>query len=351
MSVAAQRALRKAIQTGAFERVYYLFGEDDFVKDEAVRDLVNRAVDPATRDFNLELRRGADLDAETLGTLLGTPPMMADRRVVVIRDVASLRKDARQALDAYLARPAADTVLVLVAGTGSKPDKALQEATVAVDFEALTGDRVPRWIVHHTTTHLHTTITPAAAALLQAAVGDDLPQLAAELDKLTSYANGGEIDESAVADVVGVRRGETLGDLLDRVAERDAAGALALVPHILAQPKTNGVSVVMALTVQTLAIAWGRAARDRGLPASALEREYFSFLKETGAFPMRPWGEAVKCWAKSVGRWTTPALDAALDALLIADCALKDTRLSSDEQLLESVVLALCADSRTATAA
>ena len=350
-ALASQKALRKAMHDRVFAPVYYLFGEDDFLKDETLRELVEAAVDPATRDFNLELRRGADLDGETLGTLLGTPPMMAERRVVVVRDVAALKKDARQALDAYLARPALDTVLVLVAAGGGKPDKGLQDASHAVEFAALSGERVPKWIVHHLSTHHHAAITPSATALLQAAVGDDLPQLAAELDKLASYSNGAEIDEEAVANVVGVRRGETLGDLLDRVAERNAVAALALIPHILSQPKTTGVSVVIALSTQMLAIAWGRAARDRGLSPAALEREFFGLLKETGAYPMRPWGEAAKSWATAVGRWNTAALDHAIDALLLADSALKESRLSSDEQVLCSLVLALCADSPAAAAA
>ena len=82
---------------------------------------------------------------------------------------------------------------------------------------------------------LQSTITPGAVDLLISAVGNDLPQLAAELDKLASYASGSEIDEDAVGAVVGVRRGETLGDLLDRVLAHDAPGALALVDHVLAQ--------------------------------------------------------------------------------------------------------------------
>ena len=47
-------------------------------------------------------------------------------------------------------------------------------------------------------------------------------------------------------------------------------------------------------------------------------------------------------------RWTAAELDAALAALLAADAALKETRLSSDEQLLTTLVLALCAPARRA---
>ena len=105
MPALLERALRKSLQRGEFERVYYFHGDDDFLKEQSVRELIAAAVDPSTRDFNLDIRAGAELDAETLGSLVGTPPMMADRRIVVVRDVAALRKDARAGLDRYLERP------------------------------------------------------------------------------------------------------------------------------------------------------------------------------------------------------------------------------------------------------
>jgi len=339
-----ERAFRKSLQRGEFERVYYFHGEDDFLKEQTVRELVAAAVDPSTRDFNLDIRAAAELDAETLGSLVGTPPMMASRRVVVVRDVAALRKDARAALEGYLKDPAPDVLLILVSPSAEKAkvDKVLEARAATVEFAPLTGDRVPRWIIHHVETVLGARITPDAAELLQQATGNELAALAAELDKLASYAGGGTIDEAAVADVVGVRRGETLGDFLDRVAARDTAGALVLLPHILAQPKTSAVSIVMALTAQTLAIGWG-ITRTRA--------DYFELLKSGKAFPMRPWGEAARAWSAAERYWDDAAIDAALDALLAADIALKETRISSDTQLLTNLVLALCGAQRSTDAA
>jgi DNA polymerase III subunit delta len=344
MPALVERAFRKSLQRGDFERVYYFHGDDDFLKEQAVRDLVAAAVDSSTRDFNLDVRAGAELDAETLGSLVGTPPMMAARRVVVVRDVAALRKDARAALDRYLADPAPDVMLILVAPAGEKAkvDNSLEARAATMEFAPLTGDRVPRWITHHVETVLGAAITPEATELLQQATGSELAALAAELDKLASYAGGGTIDEAAVANVVGVRRGETLGDFLDRIAARDAAGALALLPHILAQPKTSAVSIVMALTTQMLAIGWG-ITRSRA--------DYFELLKSGRAFPMRPWGEAARAWSAAERHWDDNAIDAALDALLAADIALKETRISSDTQLLTNLVLALCGAKRSTHAA
>lgn len=341
MASAGEKALHAALKKRAFDPVYYFHGDDDFLKDRSVRELVDATVDPSTRDFNLEQRRGADLDAEALDSLLSTPPMLAERRVVVVRDVDKLKKDARKLLDDYLKRPAPDCVLLLVSATGVKAEKGLTDRSTAVEFAPLVGDRVPKWVVYQVETVLKRTITADAVSLLVEAVGEDLSQLAVELEKLASFSDD-VIDEDAVSAVVGVRREESLGALLDAVAARDATRALELIPGVMQQPKMNAVLLTMHLTTQTLALAYGEAARARGSNPRGLYNEFMSLLKETGAFPGRPWGEAVNAWSKYSDRWSVDELDAALATLLAADEALKDTRLSSDEQLLTSLVLALC---------
>ena len=350
MASAGEKALHAALKKREFDPVYYFYGDDDFLKGISVRELVDVAVDPATRDFNLELRRGTEIDAETLDSLLGTPPMLAERRVIVVKDVDKLRKDARKQLDAYLKHPASDNVLVLVSPSGVKMDKGLSTHSTVVEFPPLTGNRVPKWVVYHVESVLKTAITADAVSLLIEAVGEDLSQLSMELEKLASFSDD-EITEAAVSAVVGIRRGESLGGLLDAVAARDATQALALIPGVLLQPKMNAVLLTMHLTTQTLALAYGAAARTGGAQPRALYNEFMTLLKETGAFPGRSWGDAVNAWAKYSDRWSANELDAALTTLLTADEALKDTRISSDEQLLSSLVLALCGASSSRRAA
>jgi DNA polymerase III subunit delta len=355
MPSATEHAFRKAVAAGSVAPVCYLHGDDDFRKDDSVSMALAAVVAPEWRAFDVDVRRGPDLDAGTIVALLETPPLAGPRRAVAIRDVGGLKKDARRELDRYLDRSSPTLVLLLVAGSGDRVDRTLADRAVAVDFPLLSGDRLPRWITHRAG-ELGVRIAPGAAALLQEAVGTDLGALASELDKLASYVRGraaasastdrqsGDVDEAAVAAVVGVRRGETQGDLLDRVAERDIAGALALIEHVLSQPKASAVGTVMALTTQTLALAWGHARRAQGTSANRLPTEFFSLLKETGANPMRPWGEAVATWVRSIDRWTPAALDRALAALGAADAALKETRMTSDEQVIATLILAMCAD-------
>jgi DNA polymerase-3 subunit delta len=342
----AEKALRKAIRAhGPFEPVYYLHGADDYLKEDALRDLLASAVDPATRDFNLDIRTASELDAETLGSLLGTPPMMAERRVVVLRDVQAMKTDTRGALERYLAQPAPDLLLVMVApaGESKKGDEDLRARSYPVEFQPLDDARLPKWIAHHAKEAHGAIITPEACAMLHSIVGNDLPALAGEIDKLASYASGAAIDEDAVAAVVGVRRGETLADLLDAVADRDAATALAVLPHVMEQPKMGGVPVVMALTAQMLALGYGAALRLAGTSSRGVESEYWTFLKSGGSVMTgRPWGDAVKAWARAVERWDVRTVDRALALLYDADIALKDTRVSSEDRVIATTILAIC---------
>lgn len=362
------KTVRAAVDAKSYAPVYYFHGDDDYLKEQSLQELLDTALDASTRDFNCEVRDGGALDAETLGSLLGTPPMLADRRAVVVRDAHALKKAARQQLDRYLQSPASDTLVVLVTPAGQAVDAALAHASLPCAFEPLAPERVRRWIAHHSTTVLGVSVTDDASALLQQSVGNDLQQLASELDKCASYARGAQesnistgtgmaipdpsapipvVDDVAVSAVVGVRRGETPVDLLDAIAMRESSSALALVPFVLSQPKVSAVTLVMMLSTQTLALRWGRAKRDGGWSAGQLEREYFTYLKQTGGGMVgRPWGEAKTVWAKAVERWTASELRHALRLILDADVALKDTKISNEEQIMLTLVLGLAKPAR-----
>jgi DNA polymerase III subunit delta len=342
------RQFMTQIKDRAFAPAYLFWGDDEWRKDAALRELLRGAVDPASQDFNLDQLRGPELDADGVGTLLGTPPMMADRRVVVIRDVSGMKKAARAALDRYLRKPSPDVVLALTVPSGVKPEAALTTSCFSLQMNAVSGEELIRWIVKQTSERFGAEITPEAAALLQSAVGDDAGSLMMELDKAASYTRGGTIDDAAIEAVVGIRHGETSSDLLDAIAARDAGRALSLVGPVLALPKTTAVGFVMALATQTAALGWGAAQRTKGVPLNRLAKEYFDLLKRTGAFPMRPWGEATSAWTKFVPKWTVADAETGLRAILRADERLKDTRASSDEQVMASLVLELCTPGRAA---
>ncbi len=342
MAAASFKPLKTALETGGFDPVYVFHGADDFLKEEWVRHVTARATDPSTRDFNLDALRGAEVEVAGLSSSLEALPMLADRRLVILRDPGAMKKAQRERLEKYLAKPAPETILLLVVPSSAKLDPWLAKAGSAFEFKSLEDEDLLKWIAKEAATNCGIEITGGAAERLATYAGSDLPMIAGELRKLASYTNGATINEAAVEAMTGVRPGVTLADLLDRAAQRDTTGAIAIVREVLAQPKQGGVTTVMALTAQMLAIGWGVSARARGLAQSRMESEFFGLLKEAGSvYTGRSWGDAVKCWAKAVPKWSLEDVERALPHLHAADAALKDTKVSSEEQIVTSLLLAI----------
>src|SRR2546421_11077701 len=266
-------ALLRSLKQGVPDPVYYLHGDEDVLKDEAVRALVDRAVDPAARDFNVDQRSAPELDAEAFHALVNTPPMLAATRAVVVRGLEQLKKTAklRQELLRYLESPNPTTVLVLVQAAGEPPDAELVRRTAAVAVEPLPPARVERWMAHRAR-QLALTLAPEAGALLLDAVGSDLAALARELEKLAALGGGGSrpATREDVAALVGVRRGETRQDPVDLARRRRSAEAARLVGPILEQAGMSGVRMLTALGTHLGGAALARAGGGQGAPPGRL---------------------------------------------------------------------------------
>jgi hypothetical protein len=114
----------------------------------------------------------------------------------------------------------------------------------------------------------------------------------------------------------------------------------------------TGVSVVMAMAVQTLGIGLCRARRDAGANIAALERAAFPHARRNFFAVYPAAGPAATAWARASADWSLEDVAVALEAFLAADAALKETRVASDEQIVSTAVLAACAGAeRTAVAA
>ncbi len=333
------RGLKKQ-PTSPLDPVYLLHGQEDVLKDEAVRGLVDAAVG-SDRDFNLDVRYASDLTPESFHALVNTPPMLAERRAVVIRGLEQLGKRKtrlRDELLRYLAAPNLTTVLVLVVAAGEEPDAEVVRASTAVVFEPLSAERVPRWVQHHAGT-LELTLAPDAAELLMGAVGNDLSTLARELEKLASLTagTGRPVTAHDVTSLVGVRRGETVYDLVQAALERRVARAAQLVEPVLEQAGMSGVKILSLLGTHLVGTAVARAERDRG--AARLEDAVFRQIQAVRPYGLRNWREEAARWATWSLEWSATDLRRALRAALAADNALKTATVSDDRGIVTQLVL------------
>ena len=335
-------ALFRSLKKGALEPVYYLYGEEDVLKQEAIRSLLEHALDAATRDFNLDQRDAASLDAEAFHALVQTPPMLATRRVVVLRGVELLRKKSkvRDEVVRYLDAPHSDTVLVLVQGSGDDAEADFTRRTTAVDFERLPPDRVRRW-VEHRAGQLGATFEDGVAGLLVEAVAGELGAAAQELDKLAALAHGRAVTADDLAVVAGVRRGETVADLVAAVLSRDTVRGAGLVGPVLEQSGVTGVRIVSVLGTALVGTALARAELDRGTVPGRLGDTMFRHIESARPAGLGSWRETAARWAAWAGEWTSGELRAALRLTLNVDVALKNTTVSDERAIMMDLVLRL----------
>ena len=349
-------ALLRGLKKGAAppDPAYLLYGEEDVLKEEAIRALLNAAVPPDNRDFNLDVRYATDLSPESFDALVNTPPMLADRRAVVIRGLEQLGKrktKLREQLVSYLAAPNPTTLLILVTAAGEDPDADLIRRVTAVRLDALSADRVPRWLQHRATT-LGLSLEPDAATLLLEAVGTDLSALSRELEKLAALTGSGEGEDGEgkerraatagdVTALVGVRRGETVYDLVDAALQRHVAQAAQLVELVLKQPGMTGVRIVSLLGTHLVGMTLAREERDRG--SRRLTETIFRYMLAARPYGLRNYKEEAARWCEWSGYWTRAELSAALRAALAADTALKTSRVSDDRGIVTQLVLGFAA--------
>jgi len=218
---------------------YFVRGDDPSLVGQAVHDLLDSLVeerDAAMVVEELGAAGGDDLDVGAVLDALTTPPMLSDRRVVVVRDCGRLlAADAARIVD-YLSQPVPGVILVLAAGGGTVPAalvKAVQGTGSVVDTVVGTGRARTQWLSERLR-GAPVRIDARAAARLGDHLGGDVSRLRGLLDTLASaYGEGAAIDESRLEPFLGEAGAVAPWELTDAIADGDTPGALFALGRLL----------------------------------------------------------------------------------------------------------------------
>jgi DNA polymerase III subunit delta len=299
--------------------VYVFASEHPILVDRAVAEIRDAAVPPAQRAWNYDVIEGK-ASASRIAAAANTLPMMAARRMVLVRDLAALGADEQAKLVAYLETPSPTTVLVAIT---SKLDKRLKLYATAARkkwLHVLEAPRNPQPWIRAEAAARGVAIAPAAVARLADAVGGDLSRLALGLDQLALYAGDRPISVDDVDDLVADTRERSVFELTDAIGEGRLPAALAAVSSLCDQRQSAlGVIAMLARHVRQLALV--HAGKAGGLGKGEL-------AQKVGAPPF-----IVDKLTAQARRYAAPALAEAAALLSAADRALKGQPLEPGETL------------------
>jgi DNA polymerase-3 subunit delta len=315
-------------------------GEDPGLVGEAVAKLLAELVGPAERSLVLEDFSGEELDLAAVADACRTPPFLADRRVVVVRDAGRFNADELQPLVAYLEHPLETTRLVVATGGGQLPAK------FASAFKASPAARVVSTDVSAKEAHgwvserlagAPVKLAPAAAVLVESHLGEDLNRLSSLLAVLeTAYGPGARVGTSELGPYLGQPGSVPPWDLTDAVDKGDNDRALQLL-HRLTDAGGRHPLVVLAV----LQRHFGNVLRVQS-PDIATEAQAAAALgiaKGRSTFPAKKALDAAR-------RLGPRGCGDAVVALAEAELALKGKLEWEPELVLEVLVARLCRLSR-----
>jgi DNA polymerase III subunit delta len=287
--------LARELDSGKIRPVYLITGEERVLADRAVQELRAVAVDAAP-DFNEERLSATEVKVGRVLDAARMLPMMAKRRVVIVRGLESWdskKDDSGDGGDAveetissrdlppldrladYATAPVASTCLVLVA---SKLDARRRLVTAAkkggflVSCEPLKDAALAEY-AQEAATARGCRLPSAVADQLVQVIGSELALVLDAVERLALHAGeGATITEETVSEIIVKLRENSVFSLIDAVANRNPRAALGLLDEVF-DPRDRGLPLValLASTIRRLALyeAGLRAGESRDAAAKA----------------------------------------------------------------------------------
>jgi DNA polymerase-3 subunit delta len=250
--------------------VYIFSSEHPLLVDRAVAEIRDKAVPPAMRGWNYDVVEGKATASRIIGAA-NTLPMMGERRMVLVRDLAAMAADELGKLVAYLDAPSPSTVLVAITSKLDKRMKVYATAAKKGWLHVLEAPRNPQPWIRDEAKARGVKIDGGAISRLADAIGSDLSRLALTLDQLALYAGGRAISVDDVEDLVAETRERSVFELTDAIGEGRLPAALAAVSSLCDQ-RQSAIGVIAMLARHIRQLATIHAGKPVGAPPFIVEK-------------------------------------------------------------------------------
>lgn len=256
-------AIMKDLKAGQFAPIYILMGDESYYIDRIANYIEQHALTPDEQAFNQTVVFGADTSAASVADMAMSYPMMATRRVIIVKEAQTMRSFDR--LLKYAEKPLATTVLVICHKNGplkrqAKLMAAVERVGVVFESRKLKDYQLPAFIRDYLKTR-NATVDEKSAAMLADHIGSDLNRMMSELDKLliSLPADDRRVTPLLVERNVGVSKDFNIFELRNAVVSRNVFKANQIIKYFNNNPKAGSLYATMPILFsffQNLMIAY-----------------------------------------------------------------------------------------------
>ena len=267
------------IEQGNYAPLYWLEGEEPFFIDQIVAAIRTHAIPEQARTFNEWVIYGKETTLEQLVTHAKQYPIGGERKLYIVRqaqEISSWRqKESVTRFTEYIQHPAPFTLLVFCVTTQPKSAflqnknlrTLLKKYAVYFQSKKLYETQLPDWISKHAASKGYT-LTHKATALLAESIGNDLPSLANELDKLMlSYPKNMTIDAHHIEQQVGISREFNFFELQKALGTKQKGKVHQIVDYLVHAARTPTVLIINLLFQYFLKLAQLQATKHTATDA------------------------------------------------------------------------------------
>jgi DNA polymerase III subunit delta len=334
--------VEKNWKAGKAKPVYVFHGEEEFLRSELLHTAPALFVpDEGTRSFNFDLLYGAETNLQNVLSLAQSYPVMADRRLLIVREADKIMKSkaastsskskkgakSEDLMSNYLASPQPETILIFdmikMGPKNTNPWKDLAAKAEVIEFPIMKEPAIVEWLKQRAKKH-QKQLTDQAARLIVGHLGTSLRTHANELEKLMTYVGERvEINEKDVEEVVGVSRSYNVFELTKAIGTGDKAKCAEIILRMLAHDKDQRqlLFVMIARYFEQLIITQEMLVKGEKEPAIAEAIE----LRGGAAYFVREFITAAK-------RYRRDRLDHAMRSIVEAESTTR--RVQLDDALI-----------------
>lgn len=292
------KQLKADIESLNLKPVYILMGDEGYFLD-LLSDMFEKLIpDDGFREFNFNVLYGKEATAEDVISIARSYPMMADRRVVILKEAQQF-KDWEK-LATYIQKPVETTVLVIVHRNGAidgrkKWAKDVLNGPKSEVFESVRLDenRIIDWIITHFKRH-RIKVDLKAAIILYELIGSDMSRLYNEIEKMViSLPPNSEVRVEEITGSVGMSKEYSPFDLQTALINRNVERSYRIMHFFSKPPAVEQLPVIIA----TLYSFFGKIALFHRLASSGKIRSKNDAFKYIRVYDMDEFIRATKVYS------------------------------------------------------